>query len=115
MVLGLQTTPRWRWKAGRVSRRQVECVVDVLGRAPPAVARLLALHHPPLVRGPAGIVGRAALVRALVVAQVDLVLCGHTHLPGSRSVELAADGCTHRLIEVVAGTATSRRTRGTAR
>jgi hypothetical protein len=41
------------------------------------------------------------------------VLAGHTHVPDSRCVELP--GTSHRLIEVVAGTATSRRTRGTAR
>jgi 3',5'-cyclic AMP phosphodiesterase CpdA len=114
-ALGLMSMPRWRWKNGRVSRRQADCVAGVLGRAPPGTARLLALHHPPLARGPARLVGRAALVRALVAARVDLVLAGHTHRPEIRCVELTAGRVRHRLITVVAGTATSLRIRGTAR
>jgi 3',5'-cyclic AMP phosphodiesterase CpdA len=114
-ALGLESMPRWRWKSGRVSRRQAASVVDVLGGAPPAAARLLALHHPPLAGGLARIVGRAALVRALAAARVDVVLAGHTHVPVSRAVDLVHEGVAHRVIEVVAGTATSRRTRGTDR
>jgi 3',5'-cyclic AMP phosphodiesterase CpdA len=114
-ALGLQSMPRWRWKSGRISRRQAESVVEFLGSAPPAAARLLALHHPPLAPGTARIIGRATLARALAEARVDLVLAGHTHIPETRSVELDGDGCPHRLVEVVAGTATSVRTRGTAR
>jgi 3',5'-cyclic AMP phosphodiesterase CpdA len=115
-ALGLQSMPRWRWKSGRVSRRQVRLVVDTLGRAPAGGLRLLALHHPPFVRGPARIVGRSALSRAVAAARVDLVLAGHTHLPASRLVPVTGrDGGPHRLVEVVAGTATSRRTRGAGR
>jgi 3',5'-cyclic AMP phosphodiesterase CpdA len=114
-ALGLQSMPRWRWKSGRVSRRQADCVVTVLGGAPPHTARLLALHHPPFMRGPAAIVGRTTLESALVRARVDLVLSGHTHIPVAREVELADGGTVHRLVEVVAGTATSGRTRGTPR
>jgi 3',5'-cyclic AMP phosphodiesterase CpdA len=115
-ALGLQSMPRWRWKSGRVSRRQAAAVVDVLGDAPPAAVRLLALHHPPFVRGPARIAGRGTLLRALAAARVDLVLSGHTHLPLSRRVQVETAGtATHRLVEVVAGTATSVRTRGAPR
>jgi 3',5'-cyclic AMP phosphodiesterase CpdA len=112
-ALGLQSMPRWRWKSGRVSRRQARLVVDVLGDAPAGAVRLLALHHPPFVRGAARIVGRTALRRAVAESRVDLVLAGHTHLPASRQVPVAGrDGTAHRPVEVVAGTATSRRTRG---
>jgi 3',5'-cyclic AMP phosphodiesterase CpdA len=115
-ALGLQSMPRWRWKSGRVSRRQATAVIDVLGGAPPAVVRLLALHHPPFTRGPARIVGRGTLLGALAAARVDLVLSGHTHLPLSRCVQVVTAGAApHRLVEVVAGTATSVRTRGVPR
>jgi 3',5'-cyclic AMP phosphodiesterase CpdA len=114
-ALGLNSMPRWRWKGGRVSARQLESVVGVLGTGGPGTARLLALHHPPLARGSARIVGRAGLVGALAAARVDVVLAGHTHVPATRSVEVRGDGFTHRLVEVVAGTATSRRTRGAPR
>ena len=43
---------------------------------------------------------------------VDLVLSGHTHVPVSRSLAVAAG---HRLAVVVAGTATSTRVRGVPR
>ncbi|MEV4701746.1 metallophosphoesterase [Actinoplanes sp. NPDC049316] len=112
-ALGLQTTPRWRWKSGRVSRRQSEAVVSVLGSAPAGAVRLLALHHPPRATGLERLVGRDRLLRALARARVDLVLAGHTHVFRTGRMELGATA--HRPIEVVAGTAVSRRTRGTGR
>jgi 3',5'-cyclic AMP phosphodiesterase CpdA len=110
-ALGLNSMTRWRWKSGAVSRRQTTAVVEILGGAAPGTLRLLALHHPPFVGGLARLVGRAWLTRAIVEAGVDLVLAGHTHLPAEQQVELVADGRAHHVIEVVAGTATSHRTR----
>jgi 3',5'-cyclic AMP phosphodiesterase CpdA len=114
-ALGLNSMPRWRWKNGRVSGRQAAGVVESLGTAERCSVRLLALHHPPFAGGTARLFGRSKLVAALVGARVDLVLAGHVHLPRTRAVDLAADGRSHRLVEVVAGTATSRRTRGVGR
>lgn len=113
-VIGLRTTPPWRWKSGRVSRRQSEAVLAVLGSAPTGAVRVLALHHPPRAGGLARIVGRTRLMRAVASARVDLILAGHTHVPEAALVELGATA--HRPVEVVAGTAVSRRTRrGTGR
>jgi len=114
-ALGLNSMPRWRWKSGGVTRRQVAAVVDSFGVATAGTVRLLALHHPPFVGGLARLVGRRRLAAALVQARVDLVLAGHTHVPQARDVELVAGDRAHRLVEVVAGTATSRRTRGVGR
>jgi 3',5'-cyclic AMP phosphodiesterase CpdA len=119
-ALGLNSMPRWRWKNGRVSGRQAAAVVATLGPPDPGAVehgpvRLLALHHPPFARGSARLVGRTGLVAALVDARVDLVLAGHVHIPRTRAVDLAHGGRGHRLVEVVAGTATSRRTRGVGR
>jgi len=113
IACGLQTTPRWRWKAGRVTRRQTDAVMAVLEAAPTGAARVLAVHHPPLAGGLGRMVGRARLLRTLAASRVDLVLAGHTHVPHSGYVEVA--GASHRAIEVVAGTATSRRTRRVGR
>ncbi|MFI7600367.1 metallophosphoesterase family protein [Actinoplanes sp. NPDC049681] len=112
-ALGLATAPAWRWKSGRVSRRQSDAVVAVLAAAPLGDVRLLAVHHPPRATGLARVAGRGRLLSALAVARADLVLAGHTHVPASGTVRTA--GTSHRLIEVVAGTATSRRTRGVGR
>lgn len=115
-ALGLQSTPRWRWKNGRVSARQSALTGAFLGAAPAGAVRLLALHHPPFARGPARIAGRGALLRAAAAARVDLVLAGHTHVPASRRFQLAPGaGAAHGLVEVVAGTAASRRLRGAPR
>jgi 3',5'-cyclic AMP phosphodiesterase CpdA len=112
-AIGLQSTPRWRWKSGRVSRRQSEAVVAVLGSAPAGAVRVLALHHPPRAGGLARLAGRTRLMRAVASARADLILVGHTHVPVAGLVEL--DATAHRPIEVVAGTAVSLRTRGIGR
>ena len=112
-ALGLQSTPWWRWKSGRVTARQIRSVGTLLGPTPRDSIRLLALHHPLSVRGFAGVIGAAGLTRALADARVDLVLGGHTHVPASRAVTPA--GAAHRVVEVIAGTAVSRRLRGVGR
>ncbi|MEU8816596.1 metallophosphoesterase [Actinoplanes sp. NPDC048796] len=97
-ALGLQSMPRWRWKNGRLTGRQTELAAGVFGRAPAGDVRLIALHHPP---GEGWLPGWPRLRRA---ARPDIVLAGHTHVP--RVLPMA--GC----LIVVAGTATSHRTRG---
>jgi 3',5'-cyclic AMP phosphodiesterase CpdA len=119
-VLGLASMPRWRWKSGGVSRRQAEAVRRVLGAgqagaAPPEAVRVLALHHPVSASGLATLAGRRRLLTALVEARVELVLAGHTHVPGATFLELGAAGRSWRVLETVAGTATSSRLRGTGR
>jgi 3',5'-cyclic AMP phosphodiesterase CpdA len=111
-VLGLGSMPPWRWKSGRVSRRQTDRLATVLGGAPPDTLRVLALHHPPGQRGAARLVGRRRLLGSMATARVDLVLSGHTHVPKARRVLLPDGGGGHPVIDVVAGTATSTRTRG---
>ncbi len=113
-ILGLQSMPRWRWKSGRVSRRQAGLVVDTLGPAPAADLRVLALHHPPSLTGLARSAGSAGLNRAMAVAEVDLVLAGHTHVPSvsQREVTDDASGRSAWVVEVVCGTSASTRTRG---
>ncbi|MDI6105254.1 metallophosphoesterase [Actinoplanes sp. NEAU-A12] len=104
-ALGLQSMPRWRWKNGRVTARQAAAVVRILGGSPAADVRVLALHHPPLATGTGRLIGRSRLLEAIRAARVDLVLAGHTHIPDVR--------VRGRQVFVVAGTAASRRTRGT--
>jgi 3',5'-cyclic AMP phosphodiesterase CpdA len=113
-ALGLQSMPRWRWKGGRISARQAGTVERVFDGAPAPAVRLVALHHPPFETGPARVVGRGRLVDALVSARVDLVLAGHTHVPSARARNLQHAGQSRHVVEVVAGTAISRRTRGGA-
>ena len=48
-------------------------------------------------------------------AEVDIVLAGHTHVPAVQVLTVGAGARTRSIIEVVAGTATSHRTRGVVR
>jgi len=114
-ALGLQSMPRWRWKGGRVSRRQA-CLVQIgWDEQDGPEVRLIALHHPVSPRGPARIVGRERLLRAAAEARVDLVLAGHTHVPAVRRLDLPTGEGHWSVLEVVAGTATSTRVRGRGR
>jgi 3',5'-cyclic AMP phosphodiesterase CpdA len=110
VAVGLQSTPRWRWKSGGASARQAADVVRVLGAAPAGAVRLLALHHPPFATGAERLVGGRRLLAAVARARVDVVLAGHTHIPDVRVHPLPGG---RRIVLVVAGTSASRRTRGT--
>ena len=115
-ILGLQSMPRWRWKSGRVSQRQADLVRSTFERAPGGVVRIVALHHPPSLESFESLANRALFERALVEAKIDIVLAGHTHRPNAQLLTMGKGGDDVRtIIEVVAGTATSHRTRGTAR
>src|SRR3954449_1971724 len=110
-ALGLNSMPRWRWKSGRVSRRQASLVRAGWDEQECREVRVIALHHPASARGAARIAGRQRLLRAAADAHVDLVLAGHTHVPTVRRIELRAGNRSWPLLEVVAGTATSTRVR----
>ncbi len=114
-VQGLGSMPRWRWKSGRISDRQAQLVRDTFARAAPGVARIVALHHPPSSEQLEALAGRSAFEAALVDAEVDLVLAGHTHVPAVSVLTVRSAARTRQVIEVVAGTATSHRTRGVPR
>lgn len=113
VAVGLDTMPAWRWKGGHVSSRQVAMVREALGNAPKGAWRLVVTHHPVLPRHLAGLIGRGLLVDACAESDVAILLSGHTHTPSASVVDL--DGPVHRqALALVAGTAVSRRTRGTA-
>ena len=111
-VLGLNTMPRWRWKAGRASSRQCGLVESELGQAPPGAARILVTHHPVLPKDLSSFTGRSKLVASAARAGVDLMLAGHTHDPTLAPVMLQADGRAVPALSSVTGTAVSSRRRG---
>jgi predicted MPP superfamily phosphohydrolase len=93
-AVGLQSSTRWRFTNGRVSRRQADAAAAALDAAPAGDLRVLALHHPP-----------SNLLWPSRLPAADLLLAGHTHVPSVRPAP------PHGVL-VVAGTATSHRTRG---
>ncbi len=114
VAVGLDTMPAWRWKAGHVSPRQAALVRDVLGSAPPGAWRLVVTHHPVLPARLSGLVGRDLLVGACADSGVALLLAGHTHTPSADVVDLDAPSVHRQALALVAGTAISSRTRGSA-
>lgn len=116
LVVGLTTARSLTWKAGRVSRDQMEALRRRLCGGAPGRLRVLVAHHP--FSPPAGhpreaVVGRAAQALAhLARCGLDLVLTGHLHR------EFAGDLGGHTLARAAlalhAGSATSRRLRGEA-
>ncbi len=114
-IQGLGSMPRWRWKSGRVSDRQADQIRETFADAPPGSARIVALHHPPSSDALESIAGGEDFERALVEAEVDIVLAGHTHIPAVATLQVHSGTRTRSIIEVVAGTATSHRTRGIER
>jgi 3',5'-cyclic AMP phosphodiesterase CpdA len=114
-IQGLGSMPRWRWKSGRVSDRQSDVVRAAFADAPRGTARVVALHHPLSSDGLEVLAGGGELERALVEAEVDVVLAGHTHVPAVQVLRVGGPGPAREIVEVVAGTATSHRTRGVVR
>lgn len=114
-IQGLGSMPRWRWKSGRVSERQADRVRATFADSPPGTVRVVALHHPPSSAALETLAGRERFEEALVDAEVDVVLAGHTHVPAVRVLQVGGANRSRSIIEVVAGTATSHRTRGVAR
>ena len=108
VIVGLDTA-RSLTSNGRVSRHQIEAVLQRFREAPRQALRVLACHHPFVVPAdaPAGKrVRRSRMaLAALVEYEVDLLLTGHRHLPWVSP--LGTD-----LLTVHAGTSTSSRTRG---
>lgn len=114
-IQGLGSMPRWRWKSGRISERQAEVLRLAFTDSPPGTARVVALHHPPSSAALASLAGGGEFERALVEAEIDIVMAGHTHIPAVQVLSVGAALRARSIIEVVAGTATSHRTRGVER
>jgi 3',5'-cyclic AMP phosphodiesterase CpdA len=115
LVLGVNTTRRYRHTDGEISPRQCERVATALHNASPTQLRIIVLHQPvavPRATEAHNIVhGGDAAVRTWANAGADLILGGHIHLPFVLPLHEVLGPLTHPLWAVNAGTAVSRRTR----
>ena len=116
LVLGVNTTRRYRHKHGEVSKDQIERVASRLRAAAPGQLRVVVTHQPVDVPGPGDannlLRGHAEAVPAWVDAGVDVVMGGHIHLPFIRPLSERFPGLARRAWCVQAGTAVSHRVRG---
>ncbi len=111
LVLGVNTTRRWRHQHGEVSAAQVERVARRLAAADARQLRVVVVHQPAAVTLPGDerdrLRGHAAASRAWAAAGADVLMGGHIHLP----FVLPLPGLARRLCVVQAGTAVSSRVR----
>lgn len=124
LAIGVNTTRPYRHKDGEVSPEQIERVAQRLLQARPEQLRIVVTHQPVCVTADSEkhnlLHGHAAAVQRWAEAGADLILGGHIHLP--YVCPLHAPGCDafgirrrikRRIWAVQAGTAVSRRVRGT--
>jgi 3',5'-cyclic AMP phosphodiesterase CpdA len=115
-VFGLNSARRaglhWDFSRGRVTHRRLARLLAALDAAPPALARIVVMHHPLLgMEGAAKLHITGGADRALkmfAAHNVTLVLAGHLHRGYTRTL---TPGTPHPLI-IQGATATSTRLRG---
>ncbi|SPB13032.1 metallophosphoesterase [Caballeronia novacaledonica] len=117
LVLGVNTTRAYRHKDGEVSMRQIRRVAARLEAAGAAQLRVVVTHQPVAVTRAQDeknlLHGRERAVQRWARAGADLILGGHIHLPYVLPLHDTFAGVMRRMWAVQAGTALSRRTRGT--
>ncbi len=115
LVLGVNTTRRYRHAQGEISRAQRTHVASELRAASPEQLRVVVTHHPVFVPRVSEqkdrVHGADAAVRSWAAAGADIVLSGHIHLPFVVALHEELESLAKPLWAVGAGTAVSRRTR----
>lgn len=118
LVIGVNTTRRWRHVQGAISAAQITAVCARLQPARPRQLRLVVMHQPvhvTLASDEENLLRNAeAAVRAFAAAGADLILGGHIHLPFVAALSPRYPGIARELHCVQAGTAISHRTRSGA-
>lgn len=115
LVIGVNTTRRWRHKNGEVSNIQVSRVVKQLEAAAPGQLRVVVVHQPVHVLRAEDEHDRLRnwqpAVRAWSAAGADIIMGGHIHLPYVCDLSSQLAGLARRVWCVQAGTALSSRVR----
>lgn len=115
LIIGVNTTRRFRHVDGEVSAAQVARVAARLRAAPDEQLRIVVVHQPVAVIGDEErknlLRGHAAAIAAWSGAGADLVLGGHIHLPYVRNLKVQHPGLPRKVWAVQAGTALSHRVR----
>ena len=82
------------WSEGRLSRHQIAHMQQQFQNGPAGHCRVLVLHHPLLalqIPGRAVVKPLMELMRAIEIARVDLVMCGHFHRSQIRATGLSGN------------------------
>ena len=115
LVIGVNTTRRYRHVDGELSPQQIERVADRLRRAAASQLRIIVVHQPVLAIREADqenlLNGHRQAVPAWAAAGGDIIMGGHIHLPYVRSLRTTFDALPRDIWTVQAGTAVSTRLR----
>ena len=115
LIIGINTTRRYRHVQGEVSPAQIDAVSQRLRRANPAQLRIVVTHQPVHVIQSSDeenlLRGHAKAVRAWSGAGADLIMGGHIHLPYTRPLRERFADLPRAVWSVQAGTALSWRIR----
>jgi 3',5'-cyclic AMP phosphodiesterase CpdA len=118
LIIGVNTTRRYRHINGEVSERQVQSVARRLRAAGPAQMRIVVTHQPAWVIRPQDqhdrLRGHELALKEWAKSGADLVLGGHIHLPYIAAIHECLAGMARPLWVVQAGTALSSRVRAEA-
>jgi 3',5'-cyclic AMP phosphodiesterase CpdA len=116
LVLGVNTTRRYRHVDGEVSRAQIDSVATRLAQAGREQLRVVVTHQPVHVIRESDLHnllhGHAAAIAAWSAAGADVIMGGHIHLPYLRLLSEAHPRLPRRVWALQAGTAVSSRVRG---
>jgi 3',5'-cyclic AMP phosphodiesterase CpdA len=116
LVLGVNTTRRYRRVDGEVSRAQIDDIAARLAQASPQQLRVVVTHQPVHVIRDSDVHnllhGHEAAIAAWSAAGADVIMGGHIHLPYLRLLTEAFPQLPRRTWAVQAGTAMSSRVRG---
>lgn len=115
LVVGLDTTRAYKWKAGGISSEQMQLLQTALSEAGTRF-KIVVTHHP-FIPSPINPDAQSELSRAgealalLEKFKVDLVLAGHLHQGYSGDTRAHFRSARRSIISAQAGTAISRRVR----
>ena len=115
LVIGVNTTRRWRHVDGEVSAYQRQRVAQRLSHASAEQLRIVVTHQPVAVTREEDVTnllhGHKAAVHEWSSAGADIILGGHIHLPFVVPLHKHYDNLARRLWAAQAGTAVSSRIR----
>ncbi len=119
LVVGVNTAFGWTVQGGRITRRRLREVSDLLAMAPAGLFKVVVAHHqliPPPAFGPQKVLVNARrAVELFSSAGIDLVLSGHLHRAYIGSSEEFYPSGRPPVLILHSGTSTSSRGRGCER
>ena len=116
-IVGADSAHLYPVKGGKITEMQLDDLVDLFAKFPPALTRILVTHHPfdlPEPSNPHLLIGHSRRAVERLAPVVDILLAGHVHLSstGSTSTRYKMQG--HAMAFIQAGTAISDRNKGEA-